>query len=66
MLIGVVYRINVYALVAVTHGEDHPPSMESSTTELESKELHAKLVLNEKQSLEVYNEEQHQLSHSRA
>ena len=46
------YRINIYALVRpATEGEDK--------ADLESKELHAKLVLNESLRLEVYSEEQH-------
>ena len=50
--IGAVYRINIYALVRQTTGS------EEKAVDLESKELHAKLVLNENFHLELYKEEQ--------
>ena len=46
------YRINIYALVRQTTGS------EEKAVDLESKELHAKLVLNENFQLELYKEEQ--------
>ena len=48
--IGAVYRINIYALVRQEDKE--------KAADLESKELHVKLVLNENFQLELYKEEQ--------
>ena len=54
-----VYRINVYAVVAAPLGDKSPSEL--SPSDLESKELHVKLVLGKNLRLELYNEEQHQV-----
>ena len=52
--IGAVYRINIYALALARQ----TTGSEEKAVDLESKELHAKLVLNENFQLELYKEEQ--------